>query len=213
MPRWLLAIVTLSICSESLSQDLFESTNSTTRSYSYLELKYLFNVEASPPLMATLLLGVSGNWSLKADYWTSDETELLTNLQGGSEPVRLDVESRSFSIGAMFHASLPSIADTDWIAGLMVGQIDLTGGVVSEFLDFTVDDSSTFQEVYLGVRRSFLPQLEGEVTVNYLIKPDDRVTTADITMVYRALEFVDVALAGNSLGEDEVFGVGLRYTW
>ena len=213
MSRWLLAIVSLTICNVAFPQDLFDSTVSTTRSYSYLELQYLFDVDASPPVMATLLLGVSSNWSLMAEYFKLDETESLSTLQGDPESVRIDVESQSVSIGALFHTALPAIDRTDFIAGFKFGRTDIEGEVSSDFLNFTIDDSRTFQEAYLGFRRSFFPTLEGEVTVNYLRESDDSETTADITLVFRALEFFDVALAGSQLGGEEIFGIGLRYAW
>ena len=213
MSRWMLAIVSLTICNVALSQDLFESTNSASRNYSYLELQYLFDVDASPPIMATFLLGISTHWSLKAEYFTQDETESLSTLQGDPESVRIDVESQSVSIGGLFHTALPVFDQTDFIAGLMFGRTEIEGEVSSDFLNFTVDDSNTFQEVSLGLRRPFLPTLEGEVTVNYLRESDDSETTADITLVFRALKFLDIALAGNQLGGKNILGLGLRYTW
>ena len=211
--RWLLTVVSLTICNVTFSQDLFESNVSTTRSYNYLELQYLFNVDASPPLMATLLLGVSRNWSLKAEYSTRDETELLPTLQGDADSVRIDVESQSGSIGALFHTAVPAIDHTDFIVGLMFGRTEIKGEVLSDFLNFTVDDSRAFQEAHVGFRRSFLPTLEGEIAVNYRRESDDSETTADITLVFRALEFFDVAFAGNQLGGEQTLGIGLRYTW
>jgi len=209
--RWALAVASLMLSTSALSQDFFSSTNSTVHSYNYLELQYLLDVDASPPVLATMVLDISNNWSLKAEYLNQDFGDVTEEFGFDPDMFSFEAEAQVISVGGLYHAPLASVEQTDWIAGLMLGRIYVSVKEID--LDIVVEDDSGFQEVYAGFRRTFSPRLEGEATLSYFRTSDDSDTTADVTIVYRAFEKLDVALAGNELGDADIIGIGLRYTW
>lgn len=207
----LLALATLILATPAWSQDLFRSANTTTHSYNYVEAQYVFDVDASPPVLATLLLDITNNWSFKAEYYNVDDTDSIPLIEGDSTLFEVTAEAQVLSLGGLYHAPFNWMDRSDWIAGLMIGRIELEGEVPA--FDFQVDDTVNFQEVYLGLRRTFSSRVEGEATVNYYRDSDDNETTADVKLIFRVLDPFDIALSGNELGGEDLFGIGLRYTW
>ncbi len=213
------------------AQDLFSSTNSAEHSYSYLEVQYLLDTEASPPVLATLLVDLTEGWSFKAEFRNQDfgdasedlglDQQLLElGIDPGTVNVEAEVESRWISAGILYYRSLAAFDQTDWIAGAMYGEVDVSIEyriqLDPDFLPFVSRETLdfNFQEFYIGLRRTFTPKLEGEATINRFRSDLFSETTADIRLVYRVGEALDIALSGNELtGDDEFYGVGLRYTW
>ncbi len=227
-----IACLSVAISGAVTAQDLFSSTNSTEHSYNYLEVQYLLDTEASPPVLATLLVNLTDSWSFKAEFSNQDFSDASDELgldalleEEGLDPdavnARAGIESRWISAGVLYFKPLANLERSDWIAGLMYGQIDVTVDITLRFgpplPPFLLEESEdfNFQEFYIGIRRTFSPNLEGEATINRFQSSDlFSETTGDVKLVYRVRESLDVALAANELtGNDEFFGIGLRYTW
>ena len=208
----LLATGTALCCGGVQAQDLFSSTNTTVHSYNYVEVQYLIDMDTKPPVLASAVLDITENWSLKAEYIQQDFGD-IAGFFGESIPedVIVTLEGQIYSAGALYHKPLESISQSDWIAGFMFGRLEAElkapqFGVSESF-------SESFSEIYAGIRRTLTTELEGEVAVNYYRSSDSSEVTGDVKLVYRLNETFDVALAGNELGGENVFGIGLRYAW
>ena len=211
--KGLTAVLGFMLSAPVYAQDLFSSTNSTTHSYNYLEAQYLVGVDASPPVLATLLLDVTDNASFKAEYLSQDFGDVGARLGLLSGQVVL-AEARLLSIGGLYHQPLPMIDQSDWIAGLMFGRAEVE--VEAPSIGVKADDAYSFQEIYAGLRKTLGPRLEGEASVNFYRDSNSTDVTADVKLVYRVATSFDIALAGNELGGGEgsnILGIGLRYTW
>jgi len=205
--KWLLALAGTLLSNSAVSQDLFRSTNTTVHSYNYLEVQYLVDTDASPPLLATLLVDVSQRWSIKAEYRNQDfEFSAATEDQ-----LDLSYEAQTLAIGALYHKPFARMKQSDWIAGFMVGREELSVSIPERNLSGSLE--TNFQEVYAGVRRTFSSKVEGEAALNYFRDENRNQLSGDVKIVYRALEKVDVALAINNIGDSDLFGIGFRYTW
>ena len=203
------------------AQDLFGSTNSTSHSYNYVEAQYLIGVDASPPVLATVLLDVWNNWSITGEF-TRQEFGNMAEEIAGLDPRLFNAtpELTTFAVGGLYHRQFAMMQQSDWIAGFLIGRGE--GSVdVPEIPGASADIGFNFQEIYAGIRKTLGPSLEGELTLNYLRLSEfgtDEIT-ADAKLVYRALPSFDVALSGNTLGgkgvsdDGNIFGIGLRYTW
>ncbi|MFK8079450.1 MAG: hypothetical protein AB8B97_04130 [Granulosicoccus sp.] len=213
--KWLLALVGTVLSSSALSQDLFRSTNSTVHSYNYVEVQYLVDTDASPPLLATLLIDLSDRWSVKAEFRNQDidlvgVTEAGEN-QAGTDPIELSFEAQTLAIGALYHQPLALMNQSDWIAGFMIGREEASVKVAAQ--NISAEINTDFQEIYAGVRRTLAARLEGEAALNYYRSDNRDQLSGDVKLVYRAFDNVDVALAINNIGDTDLFGIGLRYTW
>ena len=202
------------------AQDLFGSTNTTSHSYNFLEVQYLVDVDASPPVLASVLLDVWNNWSIKGEFSRQDFGN--TAELRGLDATLFDVndELTAISVGGLYHQPFPILRQSDWIAGFLIGWGKAS--VESEQLAVDFEDTFSYQEVYAGLRKTLAAKLEGEVTLNYLRSPgvDTNEFSADAKLVYRVVRSFDVALSGNTLGGDglsgvdgNIFGIGFRYTW
>lgn len=193
-----------------MAQDLFESTSSTSHSYNYLEAQYLVDVDVSPPVLATLLLDVTDNWSFKAEYISQDHGD-VSRLLADPSVGTVTAEEQRISGGALYHTPLAIIGQSDFIAGAMLGRTDIAVELPAQGRSET--SYSVFTEFYSGIRRTLGTRLEGELAINYYIDSDGSALTADAKLVYRVASSFDVALAGNELGVGNVIGIGLRYAW
>lgn len=190
------------------AQDLVSSVNSVTRSYNYVEIQYLPEIEADLPILAIAVIDLNDNWSLRAEY---------TKLDAGEEDL-FELEASSSSLGVLYHKPLAAISNSDWVAGLMIGKVDIE--IDSPIFEQTLEGSSNFQEGYLGIRRTLMPALEGEVGLTAYRSEDengenDITFEGDLKVVYRVLTSLDVALSLSEIGisDGNLFGFGLRYTW
>jgi hypothetical protein len=220
--QWLLAASSLIVCSEAVSQDLFKSSNSTTHSYNYIEVQYLLGIETSPPVLGTLLIDVTDEWSFKAEYRSLDFGDVGNVVPAAAQNnFAVTLEAIQYSVGGLYHTPSVNFDQSDWVMGFMLGRseqtVDLTE--VTTLERFSIDDTFSFQEVYAGVRRTLSPKLEGEATVNFYRTADFDDLTLDVKLVYRAIDNFDVALSANQLVSSDEFqgsdilGIGLRYTW
>ncbi|MFK7996270.1 MAG: hypothetical protein AB8B87_19180 [Granulosicoccus sp.] len=209
--RGLLVIASALFSTSALSQDLFSSTNSTVHSYNYLEVQYLTDMDASPPVLAALLLDISDNWSFKAEYLNQEYDDLASEFDFVDNSVVVTASAQVLSAGGLYHHPFSRMAQSDWIAGFMLGRTEVSVEIPS--INFSGEADQSFQEFYAGIRRTFTPKLEGEATINLYRDSDTTDTTYDVKVVYRAFEAFDVAVAGNELGGADIIGIGLRYTW
>ncbi len=206
----LLAGLLLAFSAGLKAQDLIGSTNSATRSYNYVEIQYFPDMEIDLPFLATAIVEVKDHWSLWGEYLKQD-FDNIGSAVGLGEDVSVDASASLLSLGVLYHDQFTHMTDTDWVAGLLVGSLDIeielndTGQRASE--------TSTVYDVYLGLRRTLGPKLEGELGVNAFINDGDQTYTGDIKFVYRVKPAIDVAIAMSEIGEGENLGIGLRYTW
>lgn len=186
------------------AQDLVSSVNSVTRSYNYVEIQYLPDVDADLPILAIAVIDINDNWSLRGEY-----TKLDIDLGDDS----VDFDAVAYSVGVLYHKPLVAMSNSDWVAGLSLGRIDLE--IDYAFLDEPITGSVDFQEGYLGIRRTLTPKLEGEAGVTAYHDEDesDISLEGDLKLVYRVRPSLDIALSLNEIGEGDLFGFGLRYTW
>ena len=204
------------------AQDLFGSTNTTSHSYNFVEVQYLAGVDASPPLLATALLDVWKNLSIKGEFSRQDFGNMAEELAGlDSRLFDATPELTTFAVGGLYHQQFPLLRQSDWIAGFLIGRGEASIDV-PQIAGANVDIDFNFQEIYAGIRKTLAPKLEGELTLNYLRASDIDTDefSADIKLVYRVIRSFDVALSGNTLGGDglsgddgNIFGIGFRYTW
>ena len=202
------------------AQDLFSSTNTTTHSYNFVEAQYLVGIDASPPVLASVLLDVWHNWSIKGEFLRQDFGNVAELVGLDSSLFDVNAELTAISVGGLYHQPLSILRQSDWIAGFLIGWGE--GVVESEQLAVDRKDRFSFQEVYAGFRKTLAARLEGELTLNYLRSPgaDTNEFSADVKLVYRVVRSFDVALSGNTLGGDglsgndgNILGIGFRYTW
>lgn len=186
------------------AQDLVSSVNSVTRSYNYVEIQYLPEVDADLPILAIAVIDINDNWSLRGEY-----TKLDIDLGDDS----VDFNAVGYSLGVLYHKPLAAMSNSDWVAGLSFGKIDLEIDYI--YLDEPITGTTDFQEGYLGIRRTLTPQLEGEVGVTAYHDEDDSDISfsGDLKLVFRVRPSLDIALSLNEIGEGDLFGFGLRYTW
>ena len=207
----ILASFTLALLSGNAhAQDLFRSTNTTSHNYNFVEAQYLVGLETTPPVLATVLLDVFRNWSIKGEFQQYD----FGNLAEEDEAA-ITVEAISVAVGGLYHRPFPLVEGSDLIAGFLVGRLELTVEA-EETGDTLFEDGLNFQELYAGFRKTLARKLEGEVSLNYYRDEFDDEFTADVKLVYRVIRSFDVALAGNQLGGGEfgnIIGIGARYTW
>lgn len=208
---WALALASTLLSTSAISQDLFSSTNSTVHSYSYVEVQYLLDVDAKPPLLASLLLDVSDHWSLKAEYLNQDFGNVAAQFGLDPNRVQLLASAQALGIGGLYHQPLAQIDQTDWIAGFMLGRIEIVGEAPA--INRSTREAQGFQEFYAGLRRTFSSRLEGEAALNLLHTDGEVDLTVDVKFVFRVINSIDLALAGNELGGADIIGIGLRYTW
>lgn len=212
MCRYMLAGMTglLAVASSpSQAQDLVGSANSVTRSYNYVELQYLPEMDNDLPILALAVVDLNDNWSLRGEYLRQEETD-------NSLGVAIDAEAIGYSIGLLYHQPLQAMENSDWVAGLMIGRIEIE--VTSDLLVERLTEEIDFQEFYLGIRRTLSPELEGEIGLNAYRgeEPDgsnDTSISGDLKLVYRIRPSLDIALSLNEIGETDLLGIGLRYTW
>ncbi|MFK7861766.1 MAG: hypothetical protein AB8B64_23320 [Granulosicoccus sp.] len=212
--KLMLAIAGTVLGTPALSQDLFRSTNTTVHSYSYVEVQYLVDSDASPPLLAALLLDVSSRLSVRAEYLNQDYF-VGANPEINRPESNQDVQE--LSIGGLYHQPFSRMKQLDWIAGFMLGRGEVNIELPTQRFNGTLEYD--FQELYAGIRRTLASKLEVEALLNFRRQDEltlDTVTTVitgDAKLVYRAFDKVDVALAINEIGDGDQFGIGLRYTW
>lgn len=187
------------------AQDLLRSTGVATRSYNYVEIQYLVDMEASPPLLATLVMDITDSLSFRGEYLNQS-----FNISDPESGLAFDADAEALSVGVLYHQRLDAMENTDWVAGFMVGRAEVEG----RFLGISAKETNNFQEAYLGIRRTLSSELEFEVGANFYRGDDGDIDpTADVKLVLRIQPSIDIALAGNEIGEADILGIGLRYTW
>jgi len=199
--------------SQLYAQDLLSSTGTATRSYSFVEFQYLPEIAKDTdelPIRLSLIAAVTDSISLTGRY---QQAAFADSDNAGNA---LTAEIESIQGGVLYHQEFPYLADSDWVAGLSVGRNDstlraTTNGVTVGGGEATIN----FQEAYVGLRRSFTDKIEGEAGLVVFRTREDTDVSGSIRVVYRLLDPVDIAVAVNEIGgdADELFGIGLRYTW
>lgn len=212
--RYILASTTLVLFGGNAhAQDLFGSTNTTSHSYNYIEAQYLVDVDATPPVLASILLDASDHWSIKGEYIKQDFGNQADLAGLDPSVIEINAEITAVSVGGLYHRPFSMLKRSDWIAGFMVGRAEIL--IESEQLGFRESSNFSFQELYAGIRKTFTPKLEGEVAINYYRDSDTSDFSGDVKVVYRVIRSFDVALAVNEINSDgdNFVGIGLRYTW
>ena len=77
----------------------------------------------------------------------------------------------------------------------------------------SVSDTGSFQEVYLGLRRTLTDGIEGELGARRWKADGDAEVTGEAKLVYRYAESLDIAFGLREITESNIIGIGLRYTW
>jgi len=202
--KHLQSIVVVTACwlaTPAAAQDVFGTTGSSVHSYNYVEFQYLVNIDTDLPLFLTALVDINESLSFNAEYIRLTDTVAANGLS-------VDVEGEGYGVGLVYHEPFTRIPDTDWFAGFLIGRITATG----EVGDVRASVGDNFQEVYTGLRRTLSPKLEGEVGVN-LFRADSTDVTLDVRFVYRFRPSYDIAFGISEIGNDSLFGIGLRYAW
>jgi len=172
--------------SQAHAQDLLGAAASATRSYSFAEIKYLPELDSNLPIWVEVVYEVKNQWSI----WGQYRKQKFENV-GPDDEFKL-------------------VADTDWVAGLRVG--DLDAEVVIQ--DLVIAADTRYYEGYIGLRRSFSARAEGEAGVVHN-EPDegDSITSGSLKLVYRVKPAIDIALSIDNISEEEELATGLTYTW
>lgn len=196
------------------AQDLFDSTNTATRSYNFVELQYITDMDVDLPLLANISVAVTDSISFVGVYTKTDVDVDDDDTDG----ITLDAGVESFGIGLEYHNTFNYFSDTDWVAGLIVGQarIDLSASAVDEFgqdIGIQIEDTSSFQQASLGLRRTLTAKFEGEAGLSLFRTSDDSEVTGFAQVVYRLIPAVDIAISLTDITEQDLVGIGLRYTW
>ena len=202
----LFTIFTLTASAPLWSQDLLGSTGSTTRSYSFVEVQYLPDLDADLPLLATIVVDVADSISVTGQYLKQS-----TSLIEPETQVEFDLDGEALSIGLLYHQTLDAISDSDWVAGLSLGRVRAEGSALNGLV--TAKSSEEFQEGYIGIRRTMTNTIEAEFGLTALRLDGDTDVTGEFRAVFRIRPSLDIALALNEIGEADLFGVGFRYTW
>lgn len=207
---FLLAIFSFAFSASLKAQDLIGSSNSATRSYNYVEIQYFPDMEIDLPFLATAIVGFNDKWSLWGEYLKQDFDDIGEEVGLGAD-VAVDASASLLSVGLLYHDRFAHLTDTDWVAGLLVGSLD----VEVELTDIgqSSSDRTTVYDVYLGLRRTLGPKLEGELGINAFINDGDENFTGDIKFVYRVRPAIDIAIAMSEIGDGDNLGIGFRYTW
>lgn len=215
MPRFtllILSILSLVGSANLHAQDLFGSTGSTTRSYSYVEAQWLTNLDTDGvPLRANILVAITDSISISGEYFS----------QSGVVPflgTDVEIEVEQISAGLVYHRPFTFIENSDWVVGLSLGQVRANLRAANADRSVSVKTEDPIQQLYVGIRRSIVDKLEGEVGINVVRSEEDTSAVGSVRFVYRVLPAIDIALALNDIGadddrQDNLLGIGLRYTW
>lgn len=199
----LLLVANLTLSGPVAAQDVFGSTGSSSRSYSYIEFQYLTNVDTDTPIYIIALLALNDRLSLSAEYLQQSDSVVIEGFD-------VDATADGTSVGLLYHRPFNRFEDTDWVAGLAIGKI--TAEASADALGLTEKTDDNFQQAYLGLRKTLSERLEGEVGIR-LTRIDSTDTSGDVRLVYRLAESIDVALGVQDVPDENFLGIGFRYTW
>ena len=202
LAKLLAAILVVTICTPVFAQDVLRSTGTSARSYNYLEGQYLTNVDTDTPLVLTLLVDLAGSLSLVAKY-------IKVTASVAEQGIEVSGSAVSKSIGIVYHQSLEALDQTDWVVEFSAGKQEVTLSIPGQ----SVSDTGSFQEVYLGLRRTLTDGIEGELGARRWKADGDAEVTGEAKLVYRYAESLDIAFGLREITESNIIGIGLRYTW
>lgn len=207
----ILSILSLMGSSHLQAQDLLGSTGSVTRSYSYVEFQYLPEIADDTdglPVLLDIVVAVTDTISLTGGYQLA-----AASASNAAGDVTAAVQVQSLTVGVSYHQELTALANSDWVAELSLGRNEVKASRNERGDVTSAQGSSNFQFAYAGIRRSFTDKLEGEVGITVERNEVDTEVTGEIRAVYRLMDPIDIAVAFNDIGETDLFGIGLRYTW
>lgn len=192
------------------AQDILSSTGSSTRSYSYLEVQYLTNVDQSTPFVVTGLLDLSRGFALTGQY-TNQSEQLISDSADLTGEARTDL----FILGLLYHNRIGLVPNTDWFVELGLGhlQLDVDTSIVE------ISQGVLIGRAVGGFRHTFSERVEAQVSAEALYADGTDVTnesidlTVSATAVFRVLSFFDLALSVNEVPSANIFGLGFRFTW
>jgi len=198
------------LANQSNAQDILSSTGVSTRSYNYVEVEYLTNVDQDTPFLINGLLDISRGFSITGRY-TNQREQLVSDSASFSGEASTDL----FTIGLLYHNRLFRLPNTDWFVEAGIGRLQLD--VDTEAVQ--ISQGINLVRLAGGVRQTLTERLEVEVSTNFLHAADTDVTneTQDLTVaargVYRVTRNFDVALSLTEVPSVNIVGLGFRFTW
>lgn len=202
------------------SQDLLTDAGSVTRSYNYVEGFYLLNledafedldesldgIEADLPLLFRISVDLNAHYSIRGEFINQS-----FSLPFGGLTIESDV--RVYELNLRYRDTLHIMANTDWVAGVGYSTTETNVRLDTQ----RESDSFDAYTTYLGLRRTINPRTEIELGVSFMRSTEGGSFAGsgagDAALVYRISPTVDLALGGIFLTNENVYGIGLRYTW
>ena len=121
-------------------------------------------------------------------------------------------DADSYELILRYRDTFRPMADTDWVAGVGYGYVELEIFVNNQSI---FNDNADAYTAYLGLRRTISQRLEGEIGVDFvrLTEGGSVEQSGEAALVYRVSPRLDIALGGVDLTDNNSYGIGLRYTW
>lgn len=198
------------IANPTKAQDILASTGVSTRSYNYVEVEYLTNVDQDSPFLINGLLDISRGFALTGRY-TNQREQLISDSPILSGEASTDV----FLIGLLYHTQLLNLSSTDWFAEVGVGRLQLD--VDTEAVQIT--QGINLFRLAGGVRQTVTERLEIELSADFFFVASTDVTnqSEDFTVsargVFRVARNFDLALSLTEVPSANILGLGFRFTW
>lgn len=212
LPKGLAAIFLLSalLANPSSAQDILSSTGVSTRSYNYIEVEYLTNVDQDTPFLINGLLDISRGFALTGRY-TNQREQLISDSASFSGEASTDL----FTVGLLYHNRLLALSNTDWFVEAGLGRLELD--VNTEAVQ--ISQGINLGRLAGGIRQTVTERLEVELSTVYLYAASTDITneTGDLTVsargVFRVARNFDVALSFTEVPSVNIVGLGFRFTW
>ncbi len=192
------------------AQDILASTGVSTRSYSYVEVEYLANVDQDFPFLINGLLDISRGFAITGRY-TNQRAQLVSDSEALSGEARSDL----FTVGLLYHNQFLNFSNTDWFAEVGAGRLQLN--VETNLADIT--QGINLFRLAGGVRHTLSERLEVELSTDFLLAAATDITnqSSDLTVsargVYRVTRNFDLALSFTEVPNANNIGLGFRFTW
>ncbi len=185
-------------------------------SYNYVELEYLLNSELETPIYLTGYLGIADNWALSLRYGSHSKQKTVESTLS-----YVVAETRSISLGIAWHAPLPFIPDTEWLAEFRYGyyknEITMRSLVDTSLVLLKQENSDYLQRGFLGLRHAFAPRFEGRAgVVLYRDSSNALDTSLEGALLFRLSQSFDLAVIASETEAKEpsvLYSLALRYTW
>lgn len=215
-------VLTSLVSTATYAQDLLADAGSVTRSYNYVEGFYLLNledafedtderltgIEVDLPLLVRISVDLNEHYSIRGEFLNQ-----IVTVPFGNTTSTIEAKSRFYELNLRYRDTLHVLANTDWVAGVgySIAERDIS------FNTERVSESNDAYTAYLGLRRTISARAELELGVSFIRSTEGGSFagsgTGDAALVYRIAPTLDVALGGIFLTDENVYGIGLRYTW